>query len=296
MHIFQRIDEARSFCSRARSGGTDIGFVPTMGAFHEGHISLIRSCREENETVMVSIFVNPAQFGPDEDFVAYPRDLDYDAGLCREMGVDAVFAPSVAEMYPTPQTLSLDFGGLTSDLEGRHRPGHFAGVGLVIAKLFNVVGACRAYFGDKDWQQLAVVRRLTAELAFPVEVLGCETVRDSDGLALSSRNAYLSATERQSALGLYRSLRVGSDKIESGERSRDAVEEAMALVLAEVKGLSPDYAVVRDAATLMPVDFLSGDLRLLVAANVGGTRLIDNLGARADRPPPLSTLGEGVRA
>ncbi len=283
--LIATVSGARAFCDEARAAGAAVGLVPTMGALHDGHLSLLRRSVVETDVTVVSLFVNPLQFGAGEDLATYPRDLDDDMRLCAAEGAAAVFAPTAAEMYPAPPVVSLDFGGLSAVLEGRLRPGHLGGVGVVVAKLFAVVGACRAYFGEKDWQQLAVVRRLAGDLSLPVEVVGCPTVRHADGLALSSRNAYLTSAERAAAGALYRALRAGAERVGAGERRAAVVERAMAEVLAAEALVGPvDYAVVADAATLQPVDRLAGELRLLVAAHLGGARLIDNVGATA--PPP----------
>ena len=285
VHLLQEVAAARAYCDAARARGEAVGLVPTMGALHEGHLSLLRRSVAETDVTVVSIFVNPLQFGAGEDLEAYPRGFDDDVRLCAAEGAAAVFAPSVTEMYPTPPATSLDFGGLSTTLEGACRPGHLAGVGVVVAKLFAVAGACRAYFGEKDWQQLVVVRRLAADLSLPVEVVGCPTVREPDGLALSSRNAYLGSAERAAAGVLHRSLRAGAALIEAGERRTGAIEAAMAEVLAAEALLGPvDYAAAVDAATLQRREPLEGELRLLVAAHLGGARLIDNLGATV--PPP----------
>ena len=250
-----------------------------MGALHAGHLSLLRRAVAETDVTVVSIFVNPLQFGAGEDLEAYPRGFDDDAARCAAGGAAAVFAPSTAEMYPAAPVISLDFGGLSAVLEGALRPGHLGGVGVVVAKLFAIVGACRAYFGEKDWQQLAVVRRLAADLSLPVDVVGCPTVRETGGLALSSRNAYLTPAERAAAPVLHRALRAGAERIEAGERRAAAVERAMAGVLAAEPLLGPvDYATVAEADTLQPLDPLAGELRLLVAAHLGAARLIDNIG------------------
>ncbi len=283
--LLSTVAAARAFCEAARARGAAVGLVPTMGALHDGHLSLLRRSVAANDVTVVSIFVNPLQFGAGEDLAAYPRGFDDDVRLCAAEGAAAVFAPGTAEMYPEPPVTSLDFGGLSASLEGACRPGHLTGVGVVVAKLFAIVGACRAYFGEKDWQQLAVVRRLATDLSLPVEVVGCATVREPDGLALSSRNAYLDAAERAAAGVLHRSLRAGAALIEAGERRSAAVEAAMAGVLASEPLLGRvDYARVVDAATLEPREPLAGELRLLVAAQLGGARLIDNLGATV--PPP----------
>ncbi len=287
LKILKRLEEVRCFAREVRGRSASLGFAPTMGALHDGHLSLIHRSREENDFTLVSIFVNPAQFGPGEDFADYPRDLTVDLRKCEELGVDAVFAPSTSEMYPSPSVLNMDFGALSSVLEAQQRPGHFEGVGLVVAKLFGAVGECRSYFGEKDWQQLVVVRRLVCDLGLPVNVVGCPTVRDPDGLALSSRNAYLTPSQRESALALNRCLRRGAELIRSGERSQRVVEAAMAEVLASEAALTPHYSVVVNADSLAGVDPLWGDLRLLGAVSVGETRLIDNLGCEVrDRGAP----------
>ena len=283
--LLDTVAEARAFCESARARGATVGLVPTMGALHDGHLSLLRRSVAETDVTVVSVFVNPLQFGAGEDLGAYPRGLERDLALCAAEGAAAVFAPSAAEMYPAPPVVSLDFGELSAVLEGVLRPGHLGGVGAVVAKLFAIAGACRAYFGEKDWQQLAVVRRLAADLCLPVDVMGCATVREPDGLALSSRNAYLTPAERRAAPVLYRALRAGAGLIEAGERRTAPVEAAMADVLAAEPLLGAvDYATVADAATLQPLDPLDGELRLLVAAHLGAARLIDNIGVTL--PPP----------
>ena len=279
------VTEARAFCDEVRAAGATVGLVPTMGALHPGHLGLVARSVAETDVTVVSVFVNPLQFGAGEDLDAYPRGLDEDMELCAGEGAAAVFAPTVSDMYPAPPVVALDFGELSAILEGSLRPGHLGGVGVVVAKLFAIVGACRAYFGEKDWQQLAVVRRLVADLSLPVEVVGCETVREPDGLAMSSRNAYLTAPERAAAGTLHRALRTGAGAIEAGERRTAAVEAAMAAVLASEPLIGPvDYACVVDAATLQPTEPLAGELRLLVAARLGAARLIDNLGVTVPLP------------
>ena len=277
--VLGTVAAARAFCEAARAGGATVGLVPTMGALHAGHLGLLRRSVAETDVAVVSVFVNPLQFGAGEDLAAYPGGLRSDAALCAAEGAAAVFAPTTAEMYPAPPAVSLDFGGLSAVLEGVLRPGHLGGVGVVVAKLFAIIGACRAYFGEKDWQQLAVVRRLAADLSLPVDVVGCATVREADGLALSSRNAYLSPAERAAAPVLHRALCSGAERIEAGERRAAAVEAAMARVLATEPLLGRvDYATVAAADTLQPLDPLAGELRLLVAAHLGAARLIDNIG------------------
>ncbi len=263
-----------------------MGFVPTMGALHAGHESLVAAARQHQDLVVVSIFVNPLQFAPTEDLAAYPRDLDADLSVAGEAGADVVFAPAVAEMYPVPMSTSVHVDGLTDVLDGASRPGHFDGVTTVVTKLVAIVGPCTAYFGEKDYQQLAVVRRLVRDLSLPVEVVGCPTVRESDGLAMSSRNAYLDPGERAVAPVVHRALLAGRAAVEGGERDPAAVRGAMAEVLDAEPRVGLDYAEVVDADSLTVSDPLSGELRLLVAVRLGRARLIDNLGCHAGTIAP----------
>ena len=282
--VVDTIPGFRAALDVARADGHTIGFVPTMGFLHDGHASLMEAAASDCDVVAVSIFVNPLQFGAGEDLDAYPRDLDRDIATCAGAGVQWVFTPSVEEMYPdgTPTATTVSVAGpLTTTLEGASRPTHFAGVATVVAKLFALAGICRAYFGEKDWQQLAVVRRMAKDLSFPVDVVGCATVREPDGLAMSSRNAYLTPDEREAAPALYRALQAGVDAIEEGERSAATVRAAMHEILDPVTEAEVDYLEVVDAATLAPVDPLAGTLRLLGAARFGRARLIDNVGATA---------------
>lgn len=266
-----RVDDTR------RGGGT-VGFVPTMGYLHEGHVSLMAAARRESDLVVVSIFVNPLQFGAGEDLDAYPRDLDRDLDLCRAAGVDVVLAPAVDEMYPRPVLTTVTVAEITERFEGASRPTHFAGVATVVAKLLGIVGPCRVYFGEKDWQQVCVVRRLVSDLSLPVEVVACPTHREADGLARSSRNVYLSPEERAAAPVLRRALGAGADLVADGERSPVAVEAEMARVVAGEPLVELDYAAAVDAATLAALDVLAGEVRLLIAARVGRPRLLDNVG------------------
>ena len=261
-----------------RAQGGSVGLVPTMGYLHEGHQSLVTRSATENDLTVVSIFVNPLQFAEDEDYGTYPRDLDRDLKMCAVAGADLVFAPPADEMYPQTPITSVAVRGLNAVLEGRFRPTHFDGVTTVVAKLFAMLGPGRAYFGEKDYQQLAIIRRMAADLSLPVEVVGCPTFRESDGLAMSSRNVYLTAEERPAATVLWRSLQAGRDAVVEGSRNPDEVEAVMAAVLAAEPMASPDYAAVVDAASLDRPDVLVGELRLLVAAYVGRARLIDNVG------------------
>ena len=267
----------------ALAGAGSVGFVPTMGYLHEGHRSLLDAARAGNDLAVASIFVNPLQFGPTEDLEAYPRDLDHDLAVCAAAGIDHVLHPTVEEMYPlgTPTLTTVTVATISVPMEGASRPTHFAGVATVVAKLLAIVGPCRAYFGEKDWQQLAVVRRMAADLSFPVEVVGCPTVREPDGLALSSRNVYLAPAERAAAPQLNRALRAGVAAVEAGERDPAAVRAAMHAVLDPVAEAEVDYLEVVAADTLERVDPLTGSLRLLGAARFGRARLIDNEGAEA---------------
>ena len=275
------IDSLRSRLDEARVSGHSIGFVPTMGFLHAGHQALMLAAASENDLVVVSIFVNPLQFNPGEDFEDYPRGLRSDLRMCEGAGAGIVFAPEPAEMYPRPVSTTVSVGALAEVLCGAARPGHFDGVATVVAKLFSIVGECAAYFGEKDFQQLAVIRRMTADLTLPVRVVGCPTVREPDGLAMSSRNAYLSEAERHQAPVLRRALDIGADLVESGETDPDVVVAAMEAVIATAPVARLDYAAAVSAGTLRPEAPLSGDVRLLVAVRFGRARLIDNVGCVA---------------
>jgi pantoate--beta-alanine ligase len=255
-----------------------------MGALHAGHVSLMEAARRECDWVAVSIFVNPTQFGDGSDLAAYPRDLDTDVEICRRAEADVTFAPSVAGMFPLGSLETAVVPGALADvLDGRSRPGHFTGVATVVTKLLSIVGSCRAYFGDKDFQQLAVVRRLVADLDLEVDVVGCPTVRERDGLAMSSRNGRLSPGERQAATVLWRALRTGRELIAVGSRSGPAVSAAMAGVLDAEPLVQTDYAVVADPESLQVVTEIATEVRLLVAARIGAARLIDNVAALPPR-------------
>jgi pantoate--beta-alanine ligase len=253
-----------------------VGLVPTMGAFHDGHLSLIRAAREENEAVVVSLFVNPAQFGPSEDFGGYPRDEQRDARQAEAEGVDVLFAPSLEEVYPDGFDTSVEVGALADPLEGEHRGReHFRGVATVVTKLFNMVGPQRAYFGQKDAQQVLVIRQLVRDLNIPVEIRVCPTVREESGLAMSSRNAYLSDEERERAAALSRALRAAEDTVRLGERDAAAVLAAARAEL-DAARIEPEYLELRSSEDLSPVDRVNGSTLLAVAARVGRARLIDN--------------------
>jgi pantoate--beta-alanine ligase len=273
------IAEVRAHLDGRRAAGATVGFVPTMGYLHDGHASLMRAARADHDVVVTSIFVNPLQFAADEDLDAYPRDLSGDTELAEANGCDLLFAPSTAEMYPTPVLTTVSVREVSAPLEGRARPTHFDGVATVVAKLFSIVGPCTAYFGEKDFQQLAVVRRMASDLSMPVAVVGCPTVREPDGLAMSSRNAYLSAEERAAAPVLYRALQAGVAAIGRGVVDPAEVRTEMTALIAGEPLAQLDYAEVVDAATFEVPDPLRGVVRLLVAARFGGARLIDNVGA-----------------
>lgn len=287
MKRVETIAELRALLDGERATGRRVGFVPTMGFLHEGHVSLMRAARHDTDVVVSSIFVNPLQFAADEDLEDYPRDLARDAALAEEAGVDWLFVPSATEMYPQPVATTVSVAGASEGFEGASRPTHFAGVATVVAKLFSIVGTCRAYFGDKDFQQLAVVRRMVADLSMPVDVVGCETVREDDGLAMSSRNAYLSPDERAAAPVVHRALHAGAAVILAGERDPAAVDAAMAAVIAAVPQAELDYAAVVGTVDLTaPATIEPGvDLRLLAAVRFPSARLIDNLGVTAPAAP-----------
>jgi pantoate--beta-alanine ligase len=269
--------ELRAALEPARRSGAAVGFVPTMGALHAGHRSLLAAARRDDDLVVASIFVNPLQFGPTEDLASYPRDLAGDLQVMERDGVDLVFTPDEAEMWPRPPVVRVSAGAIGARLEGALRPGHLDGVATVVAKLLNLVGPCRAYFGRKDAQQLAMVRRMVADLAFPNQIVACPTVREPDGLALSSRNAYLGPADRRRATALYRGLRAGADAWQAGERDPAKIEGAAAEVLDAVPGVDTQYvALVEPEGFEPPQTATAGDV-LAVAARVGPARLIDNL-------------------
>jgi pantoate--beta-alanine ligase len=270
--------ELRAATDAARQRGAGVGFVPTMGALHAGHRSLLARARAENDLVVASVFVNPLQFGPAEDLAGYPRDLAADLAVLGAEGTDLAFVPAEGEMWPFPPEVRLQVGGgLAERLEGLLRPGHLDGVATVVAKLLHLVGPSRAYFGQKDAQQLAMVRRMVGDLAFPNEIVACPTVREPDGLAISSRNAYLSAPERRRATALYRALRAGQAAFEAGRLDPEAVEGAARDLLEDAGGVEPDYVALVDPDTFEPVKQAEPGQVLATAARVGRTRLIDNV-------------------
>ena len=296
MIVVDRITEVRDLCDAAQRAGQTVGLVPTMGFFHEGHRSLMRAARADHDLVVTTIFVNPLQFGENEDLAAYPRDLVADTAAAEAEGVDVLFVPSVPEMYPEPTVTTVHVAGLTEGLCGAARPTHFDGVTTVVAKLFSIVGPCIAYFGRKDFQQLAVVRRMATDLDLAVQVVGCPLVREPDGVAMSSRNAYLSADERRRATGIFASLRAASGAVEDGERDPGCVRATVEAEAARF-GLELEYAEVRRAADLAPLTRIDGEVVVAVAASVGKARLIDNVtmqiaGAEVSTDLGVITLAE----
>jgi pantoate--beta-alanine ligase len=278
------IAELRPLLDGERAAGRSVGLVPTMGYLHDGHLALMRRARAETDVVVASIFVNPLQFGAGEDLEAYPRDLDRDGRLAEAAGVDVLFVPGAEEMFPEPVLTTVSVAQVSEPLEGVARPHHFAGVATVVAKLFVIVGTCRAYFGEKDFQQLAVVRRMARDLSLPVEVVACPTVREHDGVAMSSRNSYLTADEREAAPVVYRALRAGVAAILAGERDPAAVRTLMVQIIEAEPLAQLDYAAVVDADSFRIPDPLAGNLRLLAAVRFGRARLIDNVGVTVPAP------------
>lgn len=261
----------------ARPEGASLGLVPTMGYLHAGHMALVERARAENDTVAVSIFVNPTQFGPHEDLTRYPRDLDRDLAMLEAAGADLVFVPSVTEMYPQAYSTYVDVEGVTSVLEGAHRAGHFRGVATVVCKLFNITGADRAYFGQKDAQQTVVVRRMVRDLDMPIQIVVVPTVREADGLAMSSRNVYLNADERAAAPMLYRTLRATRTDWDHGEDDARVLRERMLATLATETLMQVEYVSIADPDTLAEIDHIKHGALVSLAVRLGRTRLIDNI-------------------
>jgi len=277
MKVTRTIPETRAAVAEARSAGRRIGFVPTMGALHRGHLSLIEAARRDGTYTVVSIFVNPTQFGPNEDYHKYPRDEEGDLRICEQAGVDLVFIPTVEEMYRPDAVTKIHVAKLTDTLCGVSRPGHFDGVATVCCKLFNIVQPDVAYFGRKDAQQLAVVRRMVRDLDIPVEVVGCPTVREENGLAVSTRNLYLTEAERQQAACLYRALCHARDRIQSGERTASKIVDSMRRIIEEAGPARIDYIRMVDPETMQPVERISGPVLVALAVHIGQARLIDNI-------------------
>jgi pantoate--beta-alanine ligase len=276
MQILSEISETRAALRELRRNGS-VGFVPTMGALHAGHRSLVQAARQRCGVAVASIFVNPTQFGPTEDFSRYPRTLEDDCRMLKAEGVDLVFTPTARAMYPAGATTFIEVGGVSERLDGASRPGHFRGVATVVAKLFHIVQPDLAFFGQKDAAQVAVLRQMVRDLDFPLEMVVCPTVREPDGLAMSSRNRYLSAEERAQALVLHRALDAAQTLVAQGERRAQLLLRAMTETLQREPGVRVDYVAVVDPDTLLPLDTIQQSALVAVAAYVGSTRLIDNL-------------------
>jgi pantoate--beta-alanine ligase len=278
MKVNHTVDTVRSIVKEAKNANKTVGLVPTMGFLHEGHLSLMKRAKEENDLVVVSIFVNPTQFGPNEDLASYPRDLERDMALCASAGVDVIFNPSVEEMYPEGYSTYVNCEGrITATLCGASRSGHFKGVTSVVSKLFNIVSPDRAYFGQKDAQQVAVIEKMVRDLNMDIQIMPCEIVRESDGLALSSRNTYLTKEERQEALVLNQALKLAKNAIEAGERRASVIIEKMKQHVLTAPSAEIDYIQVVSARTLEDLEVLEGDVLIAMAVKIGKPRLIDNM-------------------
>ena len=277
MEVIKTIKEMKELSSQARGAGKIIAFVPTMGYFHEGHFSLMREGRRRGDLLVVSLFVNPTQFAPHEDFKSYPRDFERDRKMTEDVGVDILFAPETSEMYPPDHQTVIHVEKVTQNLCGKSRPIHFQGVTTVVMMLFEIVMPHLAIFGEKDYQQLITVQQMVRDLHMSVEVLGMPTVREADGLAMSSRNTHLLPEERKAALSLYRSLQKAKELLQKGERKADRILHEMKGILQSEPLVRIDYIQICDAYTLQDVDRIEGDVAVALAAYLGKTRLIDNL-------------------
>lgn len=278
MKVVNSVAAVRAEVKSMRMSGGTIGLVPTMGFLHDGHLSLMKRAKEDNDLVVVSIFVNPTQFGPNEDLDSYPRNLERDLELCESVGVDVVFTPTVSEMYPEGYSTYVDAEGpITQTLCGASRQGHFKGVTSVVSKLFNIAAPDKAYFGQKDAQQVAVIEKMVRDLNFDLEIVPCDIVREVDGLAMSSRNAYLSEAERKDALVLSQSLEIANKAIENGQRNAQEIIGQMKAHILSVDTSEIDYIQIVDAKSLADVEVLKGDTLIAIAVKIGKTRLIDNL-------------------
>ncbi len=277
MKIITGISDMQSFADSLRSQGRTIGFVPTMGFLHDGHVSLMGRARQSCDIVVVSIFVNPTQFGPREDFSRYPRDEEGDRKKCEAAGIDVLFMPAAAEMYPEKPSVFVVVEGLSDVLEGAIRPGHFRGVATVVAKLFSIVKPHKAFFGRKDYQQCAVIKGMVKGLNLDVEIVVMPIIREKDGLAMSSRNSYLNVDERRRAAAISRALFAAKELAVAGVREPEKLRSKIQAILAEEKGISIDYIEIVDPESLAPVNAAAGNMVLLVAVRIGSTRLIDNL-------------------
>ncbi|MDD4169387.1 MAG: pantoate--beta-alanine ligase [Desulfotomaculaceae bacterium] len=277
MYILNTVDEIRKFVRSARATGQRIGFVPTMGYLHEGHLELMRWAKKHCGIVVVSIFVNPTQFGPQEDFAQYPRDLERDAKMVESVGVDVIFNPSVSEMYPSGYCTYVDLERVTERLCGLSRPGHFRGVATVVTKLFNIVNPDQAFFGQKDAQQVLVIKRMVADLNMDLEVVTVPTVRESDGLAMSSRNIYLNPEQRQAALVLYKSLKIAEEAVAAGQKDTSIIRQLVIDTIAAEPLAEINYVEIYSYPDLEPVTKILESVLLALAVKIGRTRLIDNM-------------------
>lgn len=276
MKLVHTVNEVREQVKEWRKEGLTVGLVPTMGFLHEGHQSLIAASVKENDRTVVSVFVNPTQFGPNEDFEAYPRDIEKDSALCESTGADLIFNPEPEEMYPEGFCTYTNITGLSDALCGKSRPIHFKGVCTVVNKLFNIVGADKAYFGEKDAQQLAIIRRMVRDMNIPVEIVGCPIIREEDGLAKSSRNTYLNQEERKAALILSKAIFAGKDMVENGEKSAEKVVSSMTEIIKSELLAEIDYVEMVDMNTMKNTDAVEGTVLCAIAVKIGKTRLIDN--------------------
>ena len=276
MRVIRAIGELREDLRQLAATGRSVGFVPTMGYLHSGHMELVKRARAENEVVVASIFVNPLQFGPNEDLARYPRDLPRDSDMLEEAGVDILFAPGVEDMYPRPMETVVDVPGLGGELEGAVRPGHFAGVATVVCKLFNIVQPQAAYFGEKDYQQVIIIKRMVEDLALPVRIVAVPTVRDKDGLALSSRNVYLTEAERAAAVIVPQALAKAERLVAAGLGDPNELEEKLRAFLAREPLAYTEVVAVRDASTLRPVSSIDEPVVVALFVRFGSTRLLDN--------------------
>lgn len=276
MKILRTVSEVHEFIKEQKSANKTIGLVPTMGYLHEGHVSLIEKSVSQNDVTIVSIFVNPTQFGPSEDLEKYPRDLERDEKTAEKAGADAIFHPTPSEMYPSGYSSYVNVENLTKELCGKSRPTHFRGVATVVSKLFNITQADRAYFGQKDAQQLAVIKRMVLDLNFNIEIIPCPIIREESGLAKSSRNVYLNDKERKQALVLNRSLKRAEELFESGERNADILKKEIIEIINSAPLSDIDYVEIVDFETIQPINEIKGETLIALAVRFGGTRLIDN--------------------
>lgn len=276
MKLVHTVNEVREQVKEWKKEGLTVGLVPTMGFLHEGHQSLIAASVKENDRTVVSVFVNPTQFGPNEDFEAYPRDIEKDRALCESTGADLIFNPEPEEMYPEGFCTYTNITGLSDALCGKSRPIHFKGVCTVVSKLFNIVGADKAYFGEKDAQQLAIIRRMVRDMNIPVEIVGCPIIREEDGLAKSSRNTYLNPEERKAALILSKAVFAGKDMVENGEKSAEKIVSSMKEIIKSEPLAEIDYVEMVDMNTMKNIDAVEGTVLCAIAVKIGKTRLIDN--------------------